>query len=299
MMKNITFLIGCILIALAAADATARHCDAARRFCYATYMISNERLGAHLPTVVTPVAAYCSNASNVGFATALFAQLNDSRPSYALGDLLFRDFPGEQLRIGANAPPTGAAAERTFWVHATVTQVCDLDALHCRYAAGYNTPRTIAMPGMARYTTSANVPADVIAPLPPAFFVNRWKGDCPAANDTASPLATMPPPDCVTYVGAAGAFRLCVPQLAEQLLAASPLGIAHGAFTFCAIAPPAAMTADTVPPDTALGPAIVPGLFFTSHPLLGTVQVVAAGGAASTSGASSLEGMMALMLFYF
>lgn len=299
-MKNITFLIGCILIALAAADATARHCDAARRFCYATYMISNERLGAYLPTVVTPVAAYCSNASNVGFATALFAKLNDSRPSYALGDLLFRDFPGEQLRIGTGVPPTaGAAAERTFWVHATVTQVCDLDALHCRYAAGYNTPSTIAIPGMTRYTTSDNVPADVIAPLPPAFYVGRWKGDCPAANDTVSPLATMPPPDCVTYVGAAGAFRLCVPQLAEQLLAASPMCIAHGAFTFCAITPPAAMTADTVPPDTALGPAIVPGLFFTSHPLLGAVQVTSAGGAASTSGASSLESMMALLLVYF
>lgn len=281
-------------MALVAADETTRHCDAARRFCYATYMISNERLGAYLPTVVTPVAAYCSNASNVGFATALFAKLNDSRPSYALGDLLFRDYPGEQLRIGSGAPPAGQSAQRTFWVHATVTQVCDLDALYCRYAAGYNTPSTVAMPGMARYTTSDNVPADVIAPLPPAFYVGRWKGDCPAANDTASPLATMPPPDCVTYVGAAGAFRLCVSQLAEQLLAASPMCVTHGTFVFCAIKPPAAMTADTVPPDTVLGATIVPGLFFTSHPLLPAVQVTSAGGAASTSGASSLEGMSLL-----
>lgn len=283
----------CMLVAMMVAtdNVPTRHCDAGRRICYATYMIFNERLDVYMPTVVAPVAAYCSNASNMAFATTLFASLNDSRPSYALGDLLQRDFPGEQLRIGhieqlriGHTEPL--YADKTYWVHATVTQVCDMDALHCRYTDGYNTPRTIAMPGMTRYTTSAGVAVAVIAPLPPAFFVGRWKGDCPAANDTVSPLGTMPPADCVTYVGSAGAFRLCVPGMAEQLLGGTC--VSRGALVFCAVAPPAGMTADTVPENTALGTTIVPGLFFTSHPLLAAVEITAGGGGAAVAAASAV-----------
>lgn len=265
-------LMYCVLAAIVVGD-SARHCDADRRFCYATYMISNERLGAYMPTVVSTVAAYCSNASNVPFATSLFASRNDSRPSYALGDLLFRDGLAE------------AHASKLYWVHATVTQVCDMDALHCRYTAGYNTPRSIAIPGMTRYTTSANVSAAVIAPLPPAFFVSRWKGACPAANDTISPLGTMPPAGCITYVGAAVAFRLCVPGMAEQMLTGC---VTSGTLSFCAIVPPDSMTADVVPEGMALSTAIVPGVFFTSHPMIAAVEITSTASGASVSAAGRL-----------
>ncbi len=250
----------------------ARHCDAEQKYCHVTYMVSTQYVGAILPTVIAPTAAYCSNRSNMGWAVARFAALNNSKPTYALGDLVMR--PDAPTDLGADS-------SRLFFTHATVTQICDMDAMRCRYAAGYSVPTDMLIPGAARYTASPNV--TVLPPPPRALFFVRLSDEdaaCPAANDTAYPPAIMPPPDCVTFANARGAFRLCVSGLAEAILAQTCT--ANGAFRFC-VASSASADASVVPYGLALGTAVFSGTFFSSHPLLPLVEISSTSAAVSAA----------------